>query len=102
MRGVRVPAVTWREALASEYAWIGEHSGAISEAWIAEYVEKFLDGQGVPVPDDSDERHQLVNAAVHIIAPALTDAVETAAWGNGFGKDRWTLAEILEREREEV
>jgi hypothetical protein len=56
----------------------------------------------VSVPDDLDERHQLVNAAVHIIAPVLTDAVETAAWGHGYGKDRWTLAEIREREREEV
>jgi hypothetical protein len=93
--------VTWHDALESEYAWIEEHGGAIKEPWMVEYVEKFLDGQGVPVPDDPGERHRLVNAAVHVIAPVLTEAVEAAALG-GFGKDHWTRDEILAREREEV
>ena len=74
---------------------------AIKESWIVEYIEQFLNGQGVPVPDDPDERHQLVNAAVHIITPVLTKAVEAAASGD-YGKERWTVAEILEHEREEV
>jgi hypothetical protein len=93
--------MTWREALEPEYAWVEENGGAIKESWMVEYVENFLIGQGVPVPDDPDERHQLVNAAVHIIAPVLTKAVEAAASGD-YGKERWTVAEILGHEREEV